>query len=205
MSTIRLLTRRVGAVGALVVLASCAAAAQAVTRTAATLGLQQRYLQGLLAPPPMTVTSISGNTIKSASTATVRSNAGWQLQVTLSAPVATNLTVKVSVGKGKAITLTAASPTAVVATGATPCVACPVVMDWDFTYKVSGRNAPRPTLAPVTYAVLPPAGAALAAPPAGTGAMGTTTTGITTTTGTTTTDRPATIPPTTLPGNGKKP
>jgi hypothetical protein len=143
---------------------------QGVANVATTLGLRQPYLQGLLSPPVMTVTSISGNTVKSTSTANVRSNAGWQLQVTLAPPVATNLTVKVVVGKGKAITLTSTAPSAVVSTGTAACRACPVTMEWDFTYKVSGRNAPRPAVAPITYTVLPPAGVALLATPAGVGA-----------------------------------
>jgi hypothetical protein len=145
-------------------------AAQPAVLVPTTMGVQQPYVLGLLSPPVMTVTSISGNTVKSTSTATIRSNAGWQLQVTLAPPVSSNLTVKVVVGKGKAITLTATAPSAVVSTGTAACLACAVTMDWDFTYKVSGRNAPRPAVAPITYTVLPPAGVALLATPAGVGA-----------------------------------
>lgn len=183
--------RRCALVAAALVAGALPLAAQPALLVPTTMGVRQSYILGLLSPPMMTVSAISGNTIKSNSTATVRSNASWRLQVTLTAPVATNLTVKVSVGKGKAITLDAGTPSAIVATGTTACRACAVTMDWDFTYKVSGRNAPRPTLAPVTYEVLPPAGVVLSARSTGTAGTSVTTTGVSDTSGST--------------GNGRKP
>ena len=92
------------------------AAAQTTQLVATNIGLSQTVLQGVLPAPVMTVTRTSGLTVTATSTANVRSNVGWRLQVTLTAPIATNLTARVEVGRNRAITLSPTSPSAVIAT-----------------------------------------------------------------------------------------
>ena len=151
--------------GATAWMAGSAASAQVSQVAPTTVGLAQPVLQGVLVPPIMSVTRVSGSTVTATSTANIRSNIGWRLLVTLTAPVATNLTAKVEVGRNKAITLTPTSPSAVVSSGDLPCALCPVVMTWSFAYRTSGRNAPAPVAAPITYAVIPLAGVAAAGSP----------------------------------------
>ncbi len=156
------------ACGAAAWVTGSSASAQVTQVAPTTVGLSQSVLQGVLVLPIMNVSRVSGSTVTATSTANVRSNIGWRLMVTLTAPVATNLTAKVEVGRNRAITLTPTSPSAVVSSGDLPCANCPVVMSWSFAYRASGRNAPTPVAAPVTYTVLPPVGVVTAGGPVAT-------------------------------------
>lgn len=138
---------------ALLILAA-RATAQDVPAVATRVGVKQPVLAGVLEQPPVLGIRLKGSTITGTTTARVRANVPWQLRVSLVAPVDQTLTASFRIGKGSATALSARQPTAIAGAGATPCVACRVELQWDFTYKAKGSRKPVPVVPKLMFEAL---------------------------------------------------
>ena len=119
------------------------------------VGVTQPVLTGLLETPVVTRQRVKGTTVTGLTTARVRSNVPWTLRVSLAAPVNPTLTATFEFGKNKKVELSATRPSATVTTGTTPCAACVVALEWEFSYKVSGRTKFTPTVPALLFEATP--------------------------------------------------
>jgi hypothetical protein len=121
----------------------------------AVFGMTQPVLTGLLEVPAVTRPVVKGATMTAMTTARIRTNVPWSLRVSLVPPVNPALTASFKLGNGKAVALSATRPSATVTTGTTPCAACLVTLEWDFTYKSSGKTKVTPTAPALLFEALP--------------------------------------------------
>jgi len=142
------------AIGVLLLGAAPAFAQQSIGVVTA-IGVSQPALVGLLENPPVTGMKVKGSTITATTTARVRSNVPWTLRVALAAPVNTALEARFRVGRGREVRLSAAQPSAMVSTGATPCSRCPVTIEWTFVYTVKGKAKITPTMPKLLFEAVP--------------------------------------------------
>lgn len=119
------------------------------------VAVRQPVLVGLLESPSVTNTRVKGTSITGTSVARVRANAAWTLRVALAAPIDPTLTATFRIGKGAGTTLSGKTPEAVVTTGSTPCRACAVTLEWDFTYRAQGPRRPTPVVPRLQFTALP--------------------------------------------------
>lgn len=140
---------------ALAALVTSSLRAQQAVAVPTVFGMTQPTLAGLLEVPVLTGQAVKGSTITGTTAARVRANVPWTLRVSLVAPVNPALTASFKIGNGKAVALTAASPSATVTTGTTPCALCLVTLAWDFTYKSSGKTKVTPTVPALRFEARP--------------------------------------------------
>ncbi len=129
--------------------------AQQTVAVPTVFGMSQPVLTGLLEVPAVTRRVVKGQTMTAMTTARIRTNVPWSLRVSLVPPVNPALTASFKLGNGKAVALSATRPSATVTTGTTPCAACLVTLEWDFTYKTSGKTKITPTVPALLFEALP--------------------------------------------------
>jgi hypothetical protein len=122
------------------------------------VGIHLGRLAGVVGATVMTIGESEGKKVEATSRPVVRSNTAWRLRVTLQQPVDPNLEVTVEGGDEAAVTLSARTPSAIVAVGRKACVHCEVPLEWHFVLAAPvthGKKALPPALPIVLYTAEP--------------------------------------------------